>query len=147
MAQLCLPLCQERSRTLMRNRGRLLQAHDAGCTNNNDDGSSLQIARNIQANLDLRDEPAAVMAQSLVVCAGAAGGPSELEETGSLAAAAARPLASLPRRPETYGDDTPQTSYECGRRGHFARDCWRRRGIFPRMSGDDNCGFSPFRDQ
>ncbi|CAM9540724.1 unnamed protein product [Lampetra planeri] len=46
------------------------------------------IARNIETNLDLRDKPIAVAAQPLVVCAGAAGCPMELEEPGSLAAAA-----------------------------------------------------------
>ncbi|CAN0075091.1 unnamed protein product [Lampetra fluviatilis] len=51
--------------------------------------------------LRLREEPAAVMAQPLMVCAGAAMGSSELEEPGSLAAVAAWPLASLPCRPET----------------------------------------------
>ncbi|CAM9371691.1 unnamed protein product [Lampetra planeri] len=71
--------------------------------NSDDDMSSLQIARNIQTNLDLRDEPTAVVAQPLVVCAGAARCPAELEELGPLAAAAGLPLASLPHRPEMYG--------------------------------------------
>ncbi|XP_078720843.1 uncharacterized protein LOC144937473 [Lampetra fluviatilis] len=116
----------------MGHRGRRLRAHDAGCTWN---------------SLRLRDEPAAVTARPLVVCASPAGCPSELEEPGSLAAVAARPLTNLPRRPETYGGGATRTCYECGRRGHFTRDCWRRRGVFPRTMGDYNRRFSPFQDQ
>ncbi|CAN0355736.1 unnamed protein product, partial [Lampetra fluviatilis] len=82
------------------------------------------IARNIQTNLDLRDKATAVVAQPLVVCAGAAGCPAELEEPGSLAATAGLPLASLPCRPEIYGGGAQRKCYEYGRRGHFARDCW-----------------------
>ncbi|CAN0418480.1 unnamed protein product [Lampetra fluviatilis] len=96
--------------------------------NSDDDMSSLQIARILQTNLDLRDKPTAVAAQPpLVLCAGTAGCPTELEEPGSLAAAAGLLLASLPHHAEMYGGGAPQTCYECERRGHFTLDCWRRK--------------------
>ncbi|CAN0414529.1 unnamed protein product [Lampetra fluviatilis] len=78
-------------------------------SNSDDDMSSLQIARNIKTNLDLCDELTAVVAQPLVVCTSRARCPVELEESGSLAAVAGLPLASLPRRPEMYGGGAPRT--------------------------------------
>ncbi|XP_075908697.1 uncharacterized protein LOC142905656 [Petromyzon marinus] len=92
-----------------------------------DDVSSLLIARNIQVNLDIRDEPAAAVAQpSLKTPAGAASTVAVVvDETPLMAAAARVSTGERRRRPGAYGDGVHRTCYECGRKGHLARDCWR----------------------
>ncbi|XP_075909694.1 uncharacterized protein LOC116955684 isoform X4 [Petromyzon marinus] len=79
--------------------------------------------RNIQVNLDIRDEPAAAAAQpSLTTPARATHTVAVVvDETPPMAAAAGVSTG-------VYGDGVHRTCYECGRRGLLARDCWRRRG-------------------
>ncbi|XP_078718070.1 uncharacterized protein LOC144935371 [Lampetra fluviatilis] len=114
-------------------------------SDNEDHGSSLQLARNIQVNLDLRDEPSAGPSRPLVVGVGSDGGLPEGELT-PLTAAAARPPLSPHRRSDAGGRGGLSRCYECWWRGHFARDCWRRRRVFPHSSGPYNRGFYPAQD-
>ncbi|CAN0179657.1 unnamed protein product [Lampetra planeri] len=79
-------------------------------SDSDNDGSSLQITKNIQVNLDLRDEPSAVPPLPLVVGIGADGGLPEWEPT-SLTAAAAQPPLGPPRRSGTGGHGGPLTCW------------------------------------
>ncbi|XP_075913487.1 uncharacterized protein LOC142907715 isoform X2 [Petromyzon marinus] len=95
-----------------------------------DDVSSLLIARNIQVNLNIRDEPAAAVAQPLLTTPAGAGSTVAVvvDETPPMAAAAGMSTGERRRRPGVFGDSMHRTCYKCGWRGYLARDCWRRRG-------------------
>ncbi|CAM9966760.1 unnamed protein product [Lampetra planeri] len=130
----------ERLLTVVKELGVVLSIAD------DDDLSSLQVAKNIQAHLGLREEPA-MIACTMVERDSMASDSSTGYATGS----------SSPRRAEMRGGRSPvgwpprrgpprgyasRGCYNCGRTGHIARNFWLRIGGLQGAPATNGVNFS-----